>query len=358
MAGEGQAMIRGLPDFPDITEVNVRSGPGTNQTLIFKGPVGMSGLRILDVQPDVEGNQLNEKVYQWFRLVFHGGAVGWVRDDLLEIEGDMRFWGYPALIARTFAHSLVRHAGQAEPVEEPAHTPEPVLDADRIRKAAFLVTSAFEGQGYASFFNGDRAIISYGFLQFSLAAGSLATVVQLYLGKSGSDTANRMRVYLPRVLQRDPLLRHDGNFRSLLVAAAAESAMQQAQDEVATTGYWHRVVDGYISPRGLKLPLSWALLFDMGVNFGTSHGFVRLAEEQLGVLPRSRPGENGITEEQLITRVAQLRKDSHDRQALRENLPGLSVRGDFWVDRINKADWAFKGDSQGQLVVLGRRLTL
>ena len=46
------------------------------------------------MQPDQDNNALNGKVYQWFRLQFPNGATGWVRDDLVSLEGDGTF-GYP-----------------------------------------------------------------------------------------------------------------------------------------------------------------------------------------------------------------------------------------------------------------------
>jgi hypothetical protein len=89
----------------------------------------------------------------------------------------------------------------------------------------------------------------------------------------------------------------------------------------------------------------------MGINFGTRHGFLGKAEEELGVPSKSRVGDNGITEEQLITRLAELRRDSHYRQAERDNLPGLKVRGDFWVNLVNGDDWRLQGDADGKLTV-------
>jgi hypothetical protein len=375
-----QARVRGLPSHPHIEEVNVRSGPGTCYEIAFKGPVGMSGLDILDVQEDEEGKNLRGKVYQWFKLIFHGGAVGWVRDDLLDIRGDCADWGYRTLAEDTFTFALQRDAGEraqdklgAEksaaktlPGTEPAAKTQTVRvteskanaadDLERIKKAAFAVTAAFEGSGYAAFNNYDAGIVSYGLIQFTLAAGSLFSVIDRYLQHSSSPLARELRAYHARIRDRDPDLRSDSKLRELLVEAAKEQEMRQAQEEVATISYWDRVVEGYIVHRGLKLPLTYALLFDMGVNFGTGHGFVRLAEEQLGVPLRSRPGENGITEGQLITRVAELRKQSHDRQAARDNLPGLRMRGDFWINLINKGDWDFRGESDGTVTVLGRKI--
>jgi hypothetical protein len=377
-----QARIRGLPTHPHIKEINVRAGPGTCYEIAFKGPVGMSGLEILDVQEDEEGKNLRGKVYQWFKLVFHGGAVGWVRDDLLDIRGDCANWGYKTLDEDTFTFALQREPDEKaqEKLGEEKTAPEKpaaktitgsqptaktatasttavkVNDLERIKKAAFAVTAAFEGSGYAAYNNYDAGIVSYGLIQFTLAAGSLFSVIDRYLQHSSSPLAEQLRAYHARIRDRDPSLRSDETLRRLLVEAAKDQAMRQAQDEVATISYWNRVVEGYISHRGLKLPLTYALLFDMGVNFGTGHGFVRLAEEQLDVPLRSRPGENGITEEQLITRVAELRKQSHDRQAERDNLPGLRRRGDFWINLINKGDWGFRGESDGTVTVLGRKI--
>lgn len=368
MSNEAQVSIRGIPDIPSITEVNVRAGAGTNHDIVFKIPVGSSGLSILEVQPDNEQRHLNGKVYQWFKLRFHGGADGWVRDDLLDCEGDLTQWGYGVLNERTFVHALVRTGFESVPSGDDRETtftpvgvrddggnlapPDEVTagefkdapdDLDRVRKAAFLITAAFEGRGYSAYQNYDHGIVSYGIIQFTLAAGSLARVIQIYLNRSSSDVADKLQAYLPRVQSRDVNLRHDTDFRDLLIQAADEPAMQEAQDLVATQGFWKAVVDGYITHRNIRLPLSWALLFDMGVNFGVNHGFVRLAEQQLGIPPRSTVGTNGVSEQQLIRRVAELRKVSHDRQAERDNLPGLRRRGDFWMALVNRNDWYLRG---------------
>jgi len=75
----------------------------------------------------------------------------------------------------------------------------------------------------------------------------------------------------------------------------------------------------------------------------------------LGIPTRSVVGTNGVTEQMLITRVAELRKQSHDRQAERDNLPGLRLRGDFWMNLATAGDWNMYGDSTSTLTVNGRR---
>ncbi len=227
-------------------------------------------------------------------------------------------------------------------------------DLNRIKMASYAVTGNFEGSGYAAYNNYDAGIISYGLIQFTMAAGSMITVVQRYLQNSQTDVANQLRGYLPRIEAKDQGLRNDENLKNLLIAAADEQVMKDAQHSVADEKYWDKVWKGYIEPRGLTSPLGIALLFDMGVNFGTGHGFVRLAEKQLGVAPQSKPGQNGITEEQLIQRVAELRKESHDKQAREQGFYGLKKRGDFWVRLINQGDWGLLGDANGNVDVSGK----
>ncbi len=224
---------------------------------------------------------------------------------------------------------------------------------ERVRAAAFAITARFEGGAYDAYQNHDRGIVSYGRFQFTLAAGTLGTVVTRYLQRSQSAAAERLRPYQARILNRDPTLRGDGELRAALVAAAREPAMQQVQDELATEAYWDRTHQIAIAPRGIRLPLSRALLFDVSINFGVGDGFLRMAERDFGVAQRSRLGDNGLSEEQLIRRVTELRKRSHDRQAERDRLPGLSVRGDFWVARVAAGDWQLQGDANGNVNVNG-----
>ncbi|MEM9950144.1 MAG: hypothetical protein AAF846_00980 [Chloroflexota bacterium] len=399
MAGDALARVRGLPTIPSITEINVRADASTSTELLFKVAVGMSGQRILEVKTDLEEKSHEGKIYEWFKLQFDGGAIGWIRDDLLEIEGDCTAFGYPNLNELTWAFQLVRQKDSAVTtdtstddiapvgeVESPAPTPteakptgtvwrtpgpttEPVMtpvlargdfldayaDTERVRNLAFRFTSAWEG-GFAAINTFDSGIVSYGFLQFTLAGGSLITVIQHFVSTSQSDTANALRAMLPRIEARDASLRNDQNFINLLRTATNEQDMIDAQYGVGTAGYWTKVVNGYIRHRQLKYPLTWALLFDMGVNFGVNHGFVRLAEKDLGVPSRSNPAVTGLGEEQLMTYVAQLRKRSHDRQARETGFVGLANRGNFWMQLVTDGDWYLQGDTGGNFKCNGRTI--
>lgn len=398
------ASIRGIPHIPSVTEINVRSGPGTNQGLVFKVPVGTDNLKILDIQPDIEGKAKDGKIYQWFQLSFANGSTGWVRDDLIDLTGDCASRGYGNYTQKTFAFPVTRvpvaQTTPSTPAPSPqtpapttptpapspstptATTPAPSpqtptapspgtpapttttpstgLDAtglERVRRAAFSITQAFEGKGYPAYQNYDTGIVSYGRFQFTLAAGSLGTVVQRYTERSQTPVANELRnAYLGRVIGRDANLRNDTRLKELLIAAAEEDVMKRVQNEVAGEGYWLRMLTLSAQPRGIVMPLSIALLFDIAINFGVMHGLLTAAEGELGVPQKSKVGENGITEKQLITRVAEIRKRSHDKQADRDNLPGLKVRGDFWVGLVNGGDWELMGDANGNISVKGRPL--
>lgn len=285
-----------------------------------------------------------------------------MRDDLLDIQGDLSAFGYGVVKDPTFAFALARDENVAAPRPQPAPVPEPVKPAppaseqERVKRASFNITAAFEGGGYATYQNYDTGIVSYGRFQFTLASGSLFGVLDRYLAASNTATANELRTaYYARVRDRDPNLRRDERLKTLLKEAANEPAMQAAQDAIATERYWNVVQELSIKPRNIQTPLAQALIFDMGINFGTRHGFLGKAEELLGVPPKSRVGENGTTEEQLIAKLAELRRDSHYRQAERDNLPGLKVRGDFWVDLIKRGDWQLQGDANGMVTVKSGR---
>lgn len=396
------AKIRGLPHNPSVTEINTRAGAGTTHATPFKAKVGLDKLPVLEVRADEQNTTFQNKVYQWFNLQFPDGKTAWVRDDLLEAVGDGAPFGYDNVTVPTFAFTLTRKIvvpaapapqpvtptpvtpapAPAAPVPAPAPTPTlvtppvpapaptptlvtppvpaPVVPTtpttqekpDRVRIAAFNITAAFEGGGYPTFQNYDAGIISYGRFQFTLQGSGLFRVCDLYTTRANSPIAAELKsMYLERIRNHDAGLRNDARLKTLLIEAAKDPIMQAAQDEAATEHYWNVVQDLSIKPRGIRTPLGQALIFDMGINFGPRHGFLSAAEEQLGLPPKSLVGTKGVTEQQIITKLAELRKRSHDNQAARDNLPGLRVRGDFWVALCQKGDWELLGEADGMLQV-------
>lgn len=352
---------------PTASEINVRSGPGTDFDVAFKGAVGTAELVVQQVRVDSQSNHLNGKVYQWFQLQFPDGTQGWVRDDLLDIQGDCSAYGYNTFSMPTYAFGVSRREKSAAPAAKKTQAAPAITlasassvtsenELDRVRRAALAVTAAFEGSGYAAYNNYDAGIISYGIIQFTLAAGTLSSIVNQYLLTSRTAVAEELRVYKDRISSRDANLRDDANLKRILIAASDEPEMRQAQDNLATANYWTRLVDNYITPRGYQFPLTYALLFDIGVNFGVGDGFVRMAEKEYGIPSVSDPSTSGISEEQIITKVAELRRRSHYKQAERDNLPGLKLRGDFWVKLVQQGDWNFQGDMESNMLVNGRKV--
>jgi hypothetical protein len=281
-----------------------------------------------------------------------------VRDDLVDIVGECSDVGYGTVNAPTFAFTLTR-ADPATLAPRRLSTQEmavarPNDSEERVRRAAFNITTVFEGGGYASYQTLDAGVVSYGRFQFTLAAGSLFSVVDRYLTTSQSETAAALRTqYAERIRNRDATLRNDAALRTLLVRAAEEPGMQAAQDAIAVESYWNRARDVSMTPRNVQTALGRAMIFDMSINHGLWHDMLGRAETALGARPRSRLGENGVREEALIAKVAEIRKERMYKFADNHNppLPGLKGRVDFWVNLIERGDWNLVGDASGQVMV-------
>jgi hypothetical protein len=314
-----------------------------------------------------------------------------VRDDLVDIIGDATRYGYRDITVLTPAFSLTRNlavgvlapgqhvyapVGQVSvpmpvPVSVPSPSPMMVVPAaapmpapapayipgdskDRVRKAAFNITGAFEGGGYATYQTYDSGIISYGRFQFTLAAGSFITVMNRYFERSNTPVANELRTYLPRITGKDDSLRQDARLKELCVQAAQETVMQRVQDEVAVEGFYQPVFELSIEPRTISLPLSQALIFDIAINHGRFNHLVPKTEETLGVPNKSRLGLNGVSEQTFTSTLAKLRRDNLYALADKLKLPGLKKRGDFWVNLVGTGDWNLQGDAAGNLNINGK----
>jgi SH3-like domain-containing protein len=124
------ATILGIPAFPSIREVNVRSGPSITRDLLFRAPLQRRAF-VVAVELDSDGSGLGGKTYSWFHLRFEDGRTGWVRDDLIECEGDGAAFGYGFIAQRQQAFLLVRAAAPrpADPVvpDAPVAPVEPVV---------------------------------------------------------------------------------------------------------------------------------------------------------------------------------------------------------------------------------------
>lgn len=255
-----------------------------------------------------------------------------------------------------FRYSVEPFCESGEVVPAQLSTPDPATDEDRVSLVASNITSALEGATYGTYSNFDSGVVAYGIYRFTLASGSLGQVVERYLQGSNSMIASELANYMPRIRVREESLRNDNGLKELLLGAANEYAMRTAQNAVALELYWNQILELNITPRNIQTPLGKAMLFDIGIQLGVYNELIQQAEEQLGITPNSRVGENGVTEEELIHKVAELRRDLLYRQAERNNLPGLRLRGDFWIELVQRGDWYLQGDEDGYLNVNRRRV--
>ncbi len=110
-----------ITGIPSLSYVNARVGPGTNNGKVGKIDKGVSGLKVLAVEPDQLGKGFNGKTYQWFKLQTPLGPA-WVRDDLITVQGDGGQFGYDNISTPTLAFDLKRGAPKAPaaPAAEPA----------------------------------------------------------------------------------------------------------------------------------------------------------------------------------------------------------------------------------------------
>ena len=117
--------ITGNPNIPTLAKVNVREQPGTSGVGVrFQADIGTRNLPILDVKPDQANNGFNGKVYQWFQVQFSNGVTGWLRDDLISLEGDGTEYGYPILTGASYAFALMRQLlPETTPTPAPVPTP-------------------------------------------------------------------------------------------------------------------------------------------------------------------------------------------------------------------------------------------
>lgn len=118
-----KAYIVGIPSIPTITEVNIRDEANKTATLLFKTPVGIGDLEVIEVKIDSANEAQSGKVFHWLKLTFPDGKQGWCRDDLLELVGDGQQFGYGQVGTRTLGFNLIRQQVSAAPSAPAAPAP-------------------------------------------------------------------------------------------------------------------------------------------------------------------------------------------------------------------------------------------
>jgi murein DD-endopeptidase MepM/ murein hydrolase activator NlpD len=132
--------IRGIPGNTQVTEVRVHTTPGLNTEVPFKVAIGGTAT-CTAVQVDPANDSFQGQTYKWFDLTFPDGRTGWVRDDLLDLEGDCSAFGYGNYATRTFAFSaLVANAAPAAEAQPAATAPSATQTAPAVTVTVTVTT--------------------------------------------------------------------------------------------------------------------------------------------------------------------------------------------------------------------------
>ncbi len=244
------------------------------------------------------------------------------------------------------------------------------------RRVIWDITGVFEsgraGGNPAAFQNRDEGIISYGRHQATLQSGNLGRVLTLFCQRSQSPASAALRAeYLDRVLRIDPTLRHDDRLRALLLEAAAEPAMNEAQDDVFAEGFYTPVI-GQARALGLATPLGLACLYDTRIQHGGGGLEFILGLTNSGHGPP--PGEGGLPEatwlgaflderEGLLNRLAAKRQQEAEsaaeagrRRSLQQTAEALRI-STFRVRELRTLLQAGNLGLQGPLTIRGQSVT-
>lgn len=230
------------------------------------------------------------------------------------------------------------------------------------RNTIWSITSIFESgspEGNpAAYQTYDAGVISYGKHQATLASGTLNRVLQAYLARSSSAAAQALKnEYAGRVAQMDASLRNDGRIKQLLLEAANESAMDEAQDAVFDDSFYKPAITA-ARDYNVRSPLGLAALYDTNIQGGLYIVLPRVTERLGGKI-----GENGITETQWIAAFLDLREERLNRLADQYVAKGDKATGNalrastFRVQVYRDLLQAGNLKLEGTLNVRGRQVT-
>lgn len=164
---------------------------------------------------------------------------------------------------------------------------------------------------------------------------------------------------MTRVDARNPGLRTDAAFLTLLKLIVADPAMNAAQDQIIVDHYWTPMMNKTARPRALTLPFLLCLLFDKYVNNGgiNTENLLAEVEAALGLSSHESLIHAGIDEPKFALSLAQHHAALMARLAVKLNAPGLTQRGQFWLGRAEMEDWNLAGED-GILVVKPGRIVV
>ncbi|MCP4356859.1 MAG: cellulase family glycosylhydrolase [Chloroflexi bacterium] len=236
------------------------------------------------------------------------------------------------------------------------------FEPDKWRDTIWAITSIFESgspEGNPSAYQTyDAGVISYGKHQATLASGTLNRVAQAYFQRSQSDTAKALqKEYGARITQMDQSLRNDGRIKQLLLQAANEAAMAEAQDAVFEQSFYQPAIAA-AREYNVVSPLGLAALYDTQIQGGLYIILSRVTERLGGKI-----GQNNITETAWLATYLDLREDRLNRladqfQAKGDNNTANALRvSTYRVQEHRKLLQAGNLTLAGTLNVRGRTVT-
>jgi hypothetical protein len=168
------------------------------------------------------------------------------------------------------------------------------------RNAIWDLTGIFEsgkpGGNPSAYQNKDSGIVSYGAHQVTLASGNLWRVLNLYFQNSNTAVSQALKQeYAGRVQDKNAYegLRHDTRLRDLLIEAAKDPAMVNAQHDIFGQGFYVPAI-AEAEKLGIRTPLGMACIYDTRIQHGAggSTFLFGLTKQKAG----GNIGEKGITE--------------------------------------------------------------
>lgn len=169
------------------------------------------------------------------------------------------------------------------------------------RPTIWAITAVFESgrpEGNpAAYQTYDSGIISYGRHQATLASGNLWRILEAYFQRSQTPTAMALRnEYAGRVQNADPNLRDDPRIKQLLLQAATEPAMSEAQDSVFDSNFYQPAIQR-AQELGIKTPLGLACIYDTRIQGGFKYVLDYVASKLGGEGKVGNLGNAGVIEE-------------------------------------------------------------
>ncbi len=233
------------------------------------------------------------------------------------------------------------------------------------RRTIWAITSIFESGSPegdpAAYQNTDAGIISYGKHQATLQSGTLQRVIDAYLLRSDSPTSLAIQQeFAERIAARDASLRQDQRLKELLIAAAAEPEMSDAQDMVFDQRFFQPAIT-QARMYNLSSPLGLACLYDTQIQGGLFTLLPQTQEALGGIVGDLRP-DGPIAEETFIQTFLDLREQrllrlADDASSRGNNAQAQALRvSTFRIAEYRQLLQAQNLTLEGDLSIRGRKV--